>query len=524
MTPSRACRIPDRLSLSRSARIALWGLLFGVLALKSALTLGYLCRALVAEGPNTTGEAGKVYFAERVQEGRAPFDDGTTPPYYPSVHGVLVHATVGGLGALLNASVMELYAIGRALSVLLTIAALALLADLGRRLGLHPGFLLAGFLVWLGSFDLIHHTVSYRPDNWLLFLGSLACWLVSTRPDGRSSLVVLALLPSVAFHVKSPGVVLGLAIVAALILQGRRRRAVGLGALQLGLVVSSVLALEVLSDGAYLGGLGAVGSVSASAWNVLSALAPGDLVVPWLVLFPLLALPMLRRRCTAGSGTPVRSLGVFWAVTALGYAAAAVRSGSNTYYFLEPATYGILLGLASLSRSTEGARAPDDRAWIPTPVLAVSLITVLLALPATASLLAHGRIPDVALFRSEQLGELRGPLAERLNRAGLRCYSDDPGLNVLLERPAVIYPLLQKQMIDAGTLDSASLFGPVQRRELDCLVMSGMRWHYRDEPVLSDEFLRTIARSYRPSEAIGRYTILVPIRDEALTMPASNDR
>lgn len=521
MTPSRAFRIPGRLPLSRSARIALWGLVFGVLALKAALTLGYLGRALLVEGPNTTGEAGKVYFAERVQEGRAPFDDGIAPPYYPSVHGVLVHAPVGGLGALLDASVTELYAIGRGISVLLTVFALALVGDLGRRLGLQPALLLAGLLAWVGSFDLIHHTVSYRPDNWLLFLGSLACWLVSTRPDARSSLAVLAVLPAVAFHVKSPGVVVGVAIVGALILQGHRRRAVGLGTVQLVLVLASVLVLEALSDGAYMSGLRAVGNVSASIRNVLFALAPGDPIVPWLVFFPLVSLPMLRRHCVAGSGSLVCSVGVFWAVTTLGYAAASLRSGSNTYYFLEPATYGILIGLVWLSRSGKGKEASDGGSKVPTQVAAVALITVLLASPSTASVLANGRMPDVALFRSEQLGDLRGPLAERLNGAGLQCYSDDPGLNVLLDRPAVIYPLLQKQMIEDGTLDSASLFRPVERREFDCVVLSGVRWSYRNEPVLSDTFLRTIGENYRPDETVGRYTILAPIRGESPTVPPS---
>lgn len=500
--------------VSRTGRVLLWALVLGILAARAAPNVAYMARAWAAGGPNTTGEAGKVYFAARIQNGRSPFAAGRSPPFYPSFHGVLVHASVAAAGKLLDASPSELYRIGRIASLLMTAAALLLLAVLGRRTGVSHALLFGGFLLWIGSYDLIAHTVSYRPDNWLLFLGALGCWIVTVRPDRFGSAVVLALLPTVAFHVKSPGVAVGAAIVATLMWRGRWRRALTVGAVQAGLLVTSVLALNHLSNGTYLAGLKSIGEVTFSVRNVFLAFTPLDPVIPWMLFLPLLWLPaLLANGSFRDRESPVTPLLVFWLVALVTYGSAAARSGSNTYYFVEPATYGLLLGLMWLGRPRVAEPWKRETSWIPARMVALPLITALLAFPSTVSLLRDGRIDDVALYRTENLERNRAQLAARINEAGLYCYSDDPALNVLLDRPAVIYPLVQAQMIEAGTLPRATLYRPVETRELDCVVLS-VRWSYRGRPVLPDAFLSAVAEHYPRGAEFGRYQIRYPARGE----------
>jgi hypothetical protein len=74
---------------------------------------------------NTLGEAGKVYYAHRFQTGRTIFEAGDQPPFYPSMHGALLHAAVGMIGRLFDLPMGSLYGVGRAISIVMTLLALA---------------------------------------------------------------------------------------------------------------------------------------------------------------------------------------------------------------------------------------------------------------------------------------------------------------------------------------------------------------------------------------------------------------
>ena len=97
-----------------------------VLGTRAVVSLVYLTLALLVPGENTVGEAGKVFYAERVLAGELPFLPGESPPYYPAVHGVLLHASVGAIGKLLSLPHTDLYFVGRGISLLFTLASLFL--------------------------------------------------------------------------------------------------------------------------------------------------------------------------------------------------------------------------------------------------------------------------------------------------------------------------------------------------------------------------------------------------------------
>ncbi|HSG50112.1 MAG TPA: hypothetical protein VLA43_19965, partial [Longimicrobiales bacterium] len=385
-----------------------------------------LAAAFTAPGPNTVGEAGKVYFAHRIQTGLPAFADAGAPPYYPSFHGALLHATVGYLGKLLDASISQLYPVGRWISLGLTLSAVGLMTGLGRALRLPPVGVGVTLILWSSCYALLHHSVSYRPDNWLLAVGALACWLMVARGERRSTLVILAVLPAVGFHLKATALVMVAAIGLAHLLQGKWRRAILLGLVQIGIIGASVAILDGLTDGAYLAGLrGAGGVPGGPRYLLVSLFAAGPLAAIWL--FGPLVLGTFSRRAAVGD-TESRALVVvasFWLVTLVGYGLAAMRAGSYAYYFLEPASFGALLVVHAVRALSPGEGGAPHRTAAAATVLAAMLV---LAVPMVARYAEGARGITMAQVRTERLASHREALAARVNDREATCYSDDPGL------------------------------------------------------------------------------------------------
>ena len=434
---------PSR-GLVRSGVILLVAILGVALAIQAGFNILYLTKALVANGPNTVGEAGKVYFASKIQAGGRAWATGDTPPYYPSLHGVLLHFSVGALGRVFGSSTSELYWIGRSLSVLFTLSALGLAASIARRTGVPNLFMIFGFLLWIGTYAITQHTVSYRPDNWLLFLSVLSCWLLIREPRGPVAIAVLVFIPTLAFLIKAPGVGLGLAIVAALFVQGRVRTGAVVALAQSAVLLLALGAIDLSSGGGFSSAMRMGGEAGFSARHLLVSLA--DPVVAFVVLFPGLFMLLPLFRALVRRNVVVRVLFAYWAATLLCYGAAATRAGSNSYYFLEPMTYGLILTLVWLVARLRVGQA--SLVSLVPYLLAVAVVTI----PGTVRVATLGNPEDVALVQTSLVGNHRSIVADHVNSTGSYCYSDDPGLNVLLDRPAIIYPLLQVQLIHNGRM------------------------------------------------------------------------
>jgi len=84
---------------------------------RAAINIYSLYGSAIAYGPNTVGEAGKVYYAKNFIEGRSIFSSGETAPFYPSFHGALLHSMVGVVGRLFQLETNCLYYIGRGISI-----------------------------------------------------------------------------------------------------------------------------------------------------------------------------------------------------------------------------------------------------------------------------------------------------------------------------------------------------------------------------------------------------------------------
>lgn len=501
---------------------AVWvGLALFVLALRAGYNFRFLAYSFSLPGPNSLGEAGKVYFAAQVMEGRLPFASGLSAPYYPSIHGVLIHALVGGIGALARLDVTGLYYAGRTVSVAATAGACVLFWRLGHRLTSFSSLVALGLLLWMGSYELFQHSASYRPDNWLLLISLLACWMVATAKPTRTVLVTLALLPAAAFHIKATGLAVGAAVVLGLWVRHGPRSALAVAAGQTGLLTLSVVGLQWVSGGEYLAGLRAATGVDFAFIHALSSLwAPADQAIPLMVAAPLLVLPQLfagwARAGDHGEGDRrdvLRVVTVFWAVTLVAYFTAASRAGSNTYYFLEPGAYGTLLAVGALDRLRRSGAQIRERGGLR---LLLALLVGLI--PASTNLyywMRAGRnmvgVSNNAVERTERVGSARFRLAKQLEDTGMSCLTDDPGLNVLLRKPRVIYPYLQSQMMKSGILPTDLRIARIRHRTYDCIVISGRGWSYQGTTSLPDSFFRAVRERYPRRKQVGPYEVWLPL-------------
>lgn len=500
--------------LTMTQRRLLWFALavFVLIVGGMALTSAYQFLGIVAvPGPNTVGEAGKVYYARRFQLGQSIFDNGAAPPYYASMHGPLLHASVGVIGTIFNLPTSELYVVGRGISLLCTVLALTLIARMLR--------LFEARLIWFGALlaaflaaqQIIEHAVSYRPDHWNLLLSVAACYLLLAYPGRRWRLPLLMLIPPVAFFIKAPGIALAVPILLGLGLEGRWKQAIACFFGSMAWWGLGCLAAEMISGGAFTAGMRGGMSMPVSYVYFIALVKSPQHWIPWLMPIALFAEGWpprgeYQRRWLTVTG--------FFAVAFIVAACGSMRAGSNTYYFLESYVYGLFLTVAWIGRLVDRRR--DILAAAAPAVMALVLLFSLMFLQifvGTWSATLAGDPPmDVAVRISRLVGGEREAMAAEINENRWRVYSDDPGLNVLLDHPQVIDPLMPAMMVRHGSLTMEELIGPVKRREYDLIVLSGIVWHHMGVVNIPPEFQQAMAENYQRAAVESKYLVLMPIR------------
>ena len=485
-------------------RRAVWGMvlvLFVVVVGGSAVTtLWRQANWALVSGPNTVGEAGKVYFAYRVATGQSLFVSGDQPPYYASMHGPLLHASVGWIGRLLTLPQEWLYGVGRGISVLCTIGVVVLLGRLLRLLGAGRWWWLALVACVFSAEAMVEHAISYRPDHWLLLLSVACCYLLAAGGPGvprrRWQYVVLAVVPAMAFFIKAPGIALTLPIMVSLLFERRYKAAAVTLAGSLVLLALAMLAIEMGSGGRFSQGLRSGMSMPISVDTYLRFMSAAQFWPAWLMPLVLIGrgLPM--------RGESQRRWMVVVAFFVCGYvvsAFASMRAGSNMYYFVDSYTYGLTMVVAWIAdvvkRKEQAYAGAAGVALLFIAMFAGPLYRISReSFPITDSM----KSMDVAVRISRRVGSERRQLANWINHNGWRCYSDDPGLDILLDKPQIVYPLMQTLMIRNGSMTMDDMVGPVRRQEYDVVAMSGIIWQHMDEDNLPQPFIQALFETYPP--------------------------
>ena len=483
--------------------LALFIIVIGTGAIVTLHRLGHW--ALIS-GPNTVGEAGKVYFAHRVVTGQSIFVTGDKPPYYASMHGTLLHASVGWIGAIFNLSQESLYGVGRIISIISTIIALWLAGLILRKLGAGWPWFAALLAIFFTSEQMVVHSVSYRPDHWILLLSTFCCYLLVAHAQDRKRwhLIVLAVIPPIAFFIKAPGMALVLPIAASLMIERRGKIAAITAGTSFVLLGAALLAIEIGSGGKFSAGLRSGMDMPISFATYISFASVYLYWIAWLMPIALIrrALPM--------RGETQRRWLVVPLFFAFGYVVSAIgsmRAGSNMYYFVDSYLYGMLLTVAWVA---DLVRREDGTYWY---AMAIVLIFAgLFAKPtydiARVSFPVDYETPmDISIRISRDVGHERRELANIINENKLKCYSDDAGLNIMLDQPQVIYPLMQTLMIRNGALPKNGMAAPVIRQEYDVIMMTGYRWKHLGEHNLSQPFVNALFKYYVRQDTKRRFHI-----------------
>ena len=454
------------------------------------VNLSYFKKAAVAAGPNTVGEAGKVFFAKRVQHGDSTFLDGREPPYYPSVHGALFHAVVGMAGRVAGATPIALYYIGRSISIAATIGALIVAGLMLRQLRVGWIWVATTCIVFFAVRPVVGHTVSYRPDHWVLGFSILTCYLLMTRGDRWWTLGLAAIFPVVAFFMKATGIAILIATLVVLLVNRRWRSAAIYAAVSVFVLLATIILVNLASGGAFVSGLRTGVNVPFTFALVLRSLDVPQLWLPLIVPVFLLFLPVAPDDRRSDKRNVII---VFWLVTLVYGMISAARLGSNSYYYVESFTYALVLTVSWIADEWQSSTKPSAGSSS-----AIAVLIVLFSVQTLSEGIRYRQNPitDPALMETLLFGDDRNVIAREVNNRGMRCFSDDPGLNVLFNDPMIIDPMVQSHLIVGGSLDMNTMVDPVVQRAYDLIVLTRRRWHYHDTPHLPTEFIEAVEQHY----------------------------
>lgn len=477
-----------------------------VFGISSATTFYKLYSNILVPGSNTTGEAAKVFYAHRFQTGQSIFLKGNEPPYYPAFHGALLHSSVGYIGKVFDLSIHQLFGVGRAISFICTILSIMLGALILKELNVGQNWLWIALIVFLAPYPIHEHASSYRPDNWILFLSLLLCFLRLKFPKSRLVFIMLICIPTLAFFIKATGIIGLGAIVASFWIERRWKTGVIYGISACVVLGLSIIVLQILSHGSFLVAFGSGMKVSFSPLYILQSF---NLPQMWLPLILPLFLLNLFSPLRNDMHRKLSVVFSFWSITLFGAFLFALRTGSASYYFLESYAFGTILfiywGMSAFkSNSLLKPHYLPAYGWV------FTLLIMLNFSPLIKSFLPQ--VKNIAIIKTERFGGERERIAQWINANGWQCYSDDPGLNILLKKPMVIYPLMQSFLIKSNALNLDSLLSPVARQEHDIIVLTGIPWSYMGTQHLPQSFLVAIKKYYNvvKLDVKSKYTIMIP--------------
>lgn len=498
-------KYPDRNRLAETAKKTLIGLLTIVLLVSAAITISLIVRSAAIPGPNTVGEAGKVWYAQRISEGKDIFLPADQPPFYPPMHGLLHYAVVASIGDGLDLEPLHLYFVGRTISLICTIGAVFLAVLILKKLKVGWRWRVLAILILSSYYPILQHTASYRPDNWLLFLSISACYLLISESN-RLAFPVVIVLPALAFAIKATGLTIAVATVAYLAMR-RQWRQMGVYAILSAVILFSMLmCIHWFSEGqyglAFSSGLEVDYSVKYALMAVLQPIVIFVTVAPLLSIghvWPIPPIPSKHQKAFL-------AVFVFCIVELICNFCFSMRGGSNTYYFISAYFFGTILLVNWLSLIA----SPQSEAHRGSLIL--GLILLLLQLSHVAN---HARVPsgeDVAALKTKMYADDRSTTARFINGKQWTCLSDDAGLNVLLERPLLIYPLRYQLMMESRVKKNPMIMGMIAEKKADIVVLTELRWSYHGKMNMPQSLLSQIDRHYVKKKLIEnvKYTIFVP--------------
>jgi hypothetical protein len=468
-------------------------------------------KVVTLKGPNSTGEAGKVYYAHKFQLGENFLASGKTPPYYPAVHGVLLHSSVGAIGRLVGADIEDLYYIGRSITSLFTLISLLIVFIICQKFMGDFRWSLLSLALFLAPFRLQQFASSYRPDHWILCLSLLSC-LICIRQPGTAWFCLLAVIPTMSYLIKAPGIIISICIFLSFIIYQRYKAALVYALSSALFFLATIFFLQWVTHGlfafAFIGGMKA-------GFSVRNAISSFNYPTIWL---PILMVPAICGYLIRHSNVRKENLRivlVFWGVETFVALVTATRYGSYVYYFLQAYAYSTIFFI--LWVRTKYNEFINKKA-----LRKVNIINFIIILIAGTLFILIPLIPlvknlpfptiDRAVVDTLSYGKERHQLADLINKNDLKCYSNDAGLNVLLNKSMIIYPYVQHLMFISGYLDKQLFFDQIREHKFNLIILTRHSWSWQGITQFPKGFFPLLHKYYRPLETNSslRYLIYIP--------------
>jgi hypothetical protein len=449
-------------------------LLYVLLALglaKMVLYLVFAAAMLPLPLENHDLEAKMVLLAYRAEAGLSLYPAWWNYPYVCNWYGPINPLLVGALGRLFGAGIPGLFLIGRAVSLLASIAtSLVLAAALGRRYGGGAG--LAAGVLSLGSAPMFGFTATVRPDA-LAELFGVGGFLLSESRSRSGFWAAIALL-ILAVLTKQTAVVFIVAAALAAALSGQWRRGVFiLVATGAGLIVI-VAAVNLFFEPYFARSL--VGDRSTpwrfTTWHL--TLRRSVRSSPQLLLLPVVGLWLWIRPGDRSRPRDVRPaiLALLLLAAALGLSA-KVGADINYYLSLRVATALAVAALWHAVHADAGATAPERPFRRSAALAMASLLAIAAVVPALQNAVANAEVSNIeAAFYQTPKGHLflrtyrdaialaRNPRVHVLTDSGLidlyqgeRAAFGDPFLFRTLVEADLLRPTAMAQRIDSQYYD-----------------------------------------------------------------------
>ena len=487
-------------------------------AISTIHTITLSIKKVSLNGENSTGEAGKVYYAHKFQEGEDFLQSGKTPPYYPAVHGLLLHASVGFIGRVLSLDIEDLYYIGRSITVFATLVSLLMIYLICKKLLVDFKWSLFAIVLFLAPFRFHTHMSSYRPEYWILCLSLLSCFICINRPKSTNFILILV-LPILSYLIKAPGIIIAGCIFFSFIIEKRYKVALLYAVLFPVILGITIIYLYWITDGvfglAFQGGM----KVGFSIHNIFFIFKTwGKAYEIW---YPIIITPFIfayLKRDNEGDKEKVLIVSIFWLIETLVAIIISTRFGSNSYYFLMSYTYSTIIVTYWIQ---DVCNKLINKKYRPRLFL-VSLFVFLIAGSGFTLYSLTKKVPiqyiDGAIGNTLRFGNERSQLANWINKKNVKCYSDDGGLNVLLKKPMVIYPYVQNLLFITGYLDKQSFFDQIRRQKIDLIILTTSRpWIWQGINQFPKEFFPLVKKFYKPAKfkysklnLYSKYLIFIP--------------
>lgn len=435
--------------------LLLFGIAFTLLLFNSMHTLYRLSTNFFVIS-NSIGEDGKVFFAKKFQQGQLPFANGEIPPYYPSFHGVLTHVSVGMIGRLFSCSTQGLYYVGRCISVLSLLVSLLVVVKIFRELHVKPIFIFFAMVLLFAPGVMHAFATSYRPDYWINAIYLLVYYLVCHKKNTRCEVTAVAVIV-VAYLIKPTAIIYMGALLLVLLFRQHWQKIFAYSILFTIFLSMAIWLLQLYSSGLFLSSFAHGMNVPFSIQGALKFFIKHTLL--YLTLLPMFAVFSIKNE-------KMLCLLIFWLVSFSGSALTSLRAGVGLNYYLS--TYYFTVILITYWWKDLNFRAINTQAF---PFVGFFLLWLIIAMIfPTYAILKH--TPNAAIATSLKFDKERTKVAQWINRNGFVCFSDDAGLNILLEKPQIVYPILLKQFIQSRSLSQKHFIEPLQTKKYDFVILT----------------------------------------------------